>query len=354
MSEVKEITGFVGNFHVQDPEEGPLREGKGVHGLRRLRDGLPGCRSRRVQHGTELPPRHLFALSPGGPFGLCRGYHGTAWATIPIICGKCIEKCEKALHRLQHERRGADVRRGHHRRRHGHGGLRPHGPRRVRLHPLRERADEHGVRAPHQCRRADTRSRDPADGPEDPRVRRLHPVRGLALPAEGPPVLLEHLLHEHGEERHHAQGALPGDGGEGLLHRHPGLRQGIRGSVPAKQGHGGPLHPGAARLRQAGCGKPGSHPHRGEHGDQRAGNPPGGDGGAGRGAGASGGHEAHPGDACPSEDLRRLLPGGPSEASARGFGLAGDFFCRLRREAPRTSRIPSPRHRPQPPGPCAS
>ena len=38
-----------------------------------------------------------------------------------------------------------------------------------------------------------------------------------------------------------------------------------------------------------------------------------------------------PGDAGPSKELGRILPGGPPQAPARGFGHAGHFLCGLRR-----------------------
>ena len=62
-------------------------------------------------------------------------------------------------------------------------------------------------------------------------------------------LLLQRLLHEHGQEHAGAQGALPGHRAEGLLHRHPGLRQRLRGSLHAKPAAGRSLRPGTARQR---------------------------------------------------------------------------------------------------------
>ena len=184
LSEVKEITGFVGNFHVKVLKRARYVKEKECTACGDCTKVCPvvvpdefnmGLSSRRAIYSPfpqAVPSAYVVDINH------CLGHN-------PIICGKCIEKCEQALHRLQHERRGAHLRRGHDHRGHGHGALRPHGPRRIRLHPPRERADEHGVRAPDQRRRSHARPCDPAHGPQDAALRRLHPVRGVALHADG-------------------------------------------------------------------------------------------------------------------------------------------------------------------------
>ncbi len=47
----------------------------------------------------------------------------------------------------------------------------------------------------------------------------------------------------------------------------------------------------------------------------------------------TGGHEGYPGDAGPSDNIGRLLHGSPPEASARRCGDTGDILCRLRRRS---------------------
>ncbi len=101
------------------------------------------------------------------------------------------------------------------------------------------------------------RTRAPALGWQDPRQRRLHPVRRIARRDARRAVLLPGLLHV----RHQAGDApvgRPAHGGHhDLLHGHPDLRQGLRAVLPDGPLDGYQLRQGQGRPdRRAGGGRP--------------------------------------------------------------------------------------------------
>ena len=159
--------GLRGQLPGPGPQAGPLRE--------REASAPPAATAPQVcpvvvpdefNMGLEFPPGHLLALSPGRPVGL-RRRHRALPGPQPDRLRQVHRGVREAVHRLRHERRGADLRGGHHHRRHRHGGLRPDRAGRIRLHPPRERGHQPGVRTADQRRRADAGPRHPPDRPED-------------------------------------------------------------------------------------------------------------------------------------------------------------------------------------------
>ncbi len=64
-SEIEEMTGEPGDFHVKLQPQGPIHRHIQVQLLRRLREGLPGARSRRVQPRPRHHDRHTQGNRPG-------------------------------------------------------------------------------------------------------------------------------------------------------------------------------------------------------------------------------------------------------------------------------------------------
>ena len=74
---------------------------------------------------------------------------------------------------------------------------------------------------------------------------RLRPVHRLARHGESLRLLLEDLLHVHGQARHALPAIASPTARPRLLHRRPDGRQGLRRVLPAdRRGGQGPLHPG--------------------------------------------------------------------------------------------------------------
>ncbi len=143
-SEVKEITGFVGNFHVKVLKRARYVKEKECTACGDCTQVCPvvvpdefnmGLSSRRAIYSPfpqAVPSAYVVDIRH------CLGHN-------PIICGKCIEKCAKRCidFNMNDEELSFDV--GTIVVATGMEPYRPQGPRRVRLHPPRERADEHGV-----------------------------------------------------------------------------------------------------------------------------------------------------------------------------------------------------------------
>ena len=119
-----------------DQEETPLRRRDPLQPLRRVREGLPPGRPRRVQHGPVLPQGHLHALPPGHP-GDLHARRGALPRPEPRALRQVQGRLREEGHRLRHE---GDDRRGGgrgHRRGHRLRPLHDAGPRRVRRREVR-------------------------------------------------------------------------------------------------------------------------------------------------------------------------------------------------------------------------
>ncbi len=254
--------------------------------------------------------------------------HGLLPRQQPDRLRQVRRRVREAGHRLRRPRPADHQGGGRDRGRDRARGLRPHRDGRVRLHPLRQRDHLDGVRAPDLRRRADRRALRASLRSAASEADRVHPVRRLAQPEDRPAVVLEHLLHEHGQG-HAAPGRpLPRHRERGLLPGHPGVREVLRGHVPALQGGRRPLRPRAAGGHRGGPRDPQPGDHGREHdlGQARA--------TRARHGGAVGRCRARPGPgqarraAHPVEDLGRLLHGVPPQAEA---GRRADPWRLLRR-----------------------
>ena len=93
-------------------------------------------------------------------------------------------------------------------------------------------------------------------GRDDAKKRRLHPVRRLARPPARPVLLLEGLLHDHGQACADVQAQGAGRPGLCVLHGCARRRQGLRGVCAAGDGRGrGALSDGARVTALPGNGK---------------------------------------------------------------------------------------------------
>ena len=124
----------------------------------------------------------------------------------------------------------------------------------VQVRALRQRRDQHGLRAP-DVRHRPVSGRDPAAlGPEAPTQGGLDPVRRFAA---GDPrreqLLFGGVLHVHAEAGHPDQGARRRRRVHRLPQRRPLLRQGLRTLLPADRGPAGrALHPQLRHDRAGG------------------------------------------------------------------------------------------------------
>ena len=143
----------------------------------------------------------------------------------PVRCGKCKDVCDKKAidydmkETIVEEEVGAIVVAT------GYRPLYDAGPRRVRRREVRGRRQRPRVRA-HPVRLGADGGRDPeAVGRQGPQVDRLRPVQRLPRHGKAPALLLEDLLHVHGQARHDVPPPRPGRPSHGLLHRRPDGRE---------------------------------------------------------------------------------------------------------------------------------
>ncbi len=207
MSEVKAVTGYVGNFQVQILKKARYVNEKECTACGDCAQVCPvvvpdefnmGLCSRKAIYSPfpqAVPSAYVIDIDD------CLGHN-------PVVCGKCIEKCQKKCidFDMSDEELSFKV-----------GtivvatGMEPYDPTELDEYGYTRFENvltAPGVRAPDQCRRTDPGRGRAADRRKDPQIHRLHPVRRLAVPAARGALLLEHLLHEHGQEHADAQGAL--------------------------------------------------------------------------------------------------------------------------------------------------
>ncbi len=180
LSEVVDVKGYVGNFdvkilkkarYVDEKECTACGECSKVCPVVRPDEFNLGLSSRKAIYSPfpqAVPSAYVLNANE------CLGHN-------PAVCAKCVEVCESGcinFHMSDEEiveRVGTIVVAT------GLGTLRPHGHGRIRLHPLRKRADQPGIRTPGQRRRSQQRGSDPAVRSQTPPLHRFYPVRRFAL-----------------------------------------------------------------------------------------------------------------------------------------------------------------------------
>ena len=185
----------------------------------------------------------------------------------PIKCGKCSERCEKGCIDFNMTDEEIQVQGGHHHR--GHGAWRSTDPTVLDEYGYTrppERADQHRAGAADQLRRAHQGPRHAPDRPPDAQVGGLYPVRGLAFPEAGQPLLPPTSACMNTNQEHPStKRALPGDRPQGLLYRTSVLSaRALRTCFRRSRGEGVALCPGHPRRHQGRPRDQGPDPHRGE------------------------------------------------------------------------------------------
>ncbi len=219
-SEVKAVSGFVGNFKVKihtkaqyvDPEKCKICDDCThvcpVVVPNEYDVGLTGRRAIHIPFAQAIPASYYLDADA------CLGLN-------PVVCGKCKDACEAGAINYDVKPKtteidvgaivvatGFDL--------YGQDKMAEYGrgkyAGRARRHPVR--AAVLGIRPDRRTRAAAVRSQ----GAEE---RRLHPVLRLARSRAALRLLLEDLLHVHGQARHAVQAPRPRRQRLRLLHRHP-------------------------------------------------------------------------------------------------------------------------------------
>ena len=222
----------------QGPQEGPLRQHRHLHRLRRLPGRLRGAQgAERVRPGARQAHGHLHPVPAGRA---AARDHRPRRSCLTLKGKKCKQPCTTACgpqaidFEQQDEVLDLEVGRDHH----GHGlrALGPHARDPLRLRQVRQRHHQPRVRAHLQRLRArpaatSSQERRGAQVGRDPALRR-QPRREL------PGALLARVLHVLAQVQPPHQGAPARDRGVRVLHRHAHLRQGLRGVLQAAHGRG--------------------------------------------------------------------------------------------------------------------